>query len=459
MNTAPRKTNTKSRFWCLTINKPKGQFEELPDGIRYLVSGIEAAPKTGHIHLQMYIELSAAKPESAVKTMFPGAHVEPRISTGIHAANYCKKGEQSSEEFRKMGTGGPNFGKNANFVEFGDCQKVDQPRGKRNDLALVAKCIVDGMSLRRAAMQDPATYIRNYKGIANFRALINKPLDYRPNLKVHLFIGATRLGKTYHARINLKCWPKPVGKGNWFDGYDGHKKVVVDEFYGQWPLAEFLEITDPYNVVVQTKGGHVQFEPDLIVFTTNTHPRDMYLDHPLERREAFFARFHTVTWFYDKQMFMVMDDVQRAKFMDEAVYPAKPALNLVVVTPQAAPPAPGNGGAGKRLLEKPKLPLAKKRAALQKESEAKPPPYKIVKGQLVRAAPPVRLDATFKPVPKIVVEEPKVIDIEDIDLSLEEERSDDQGGTRSTEEYSMELSGDEGSGGSESGEECGSDIE
>lgn len=298
--------NEESRFWCITHNNYAHQYVALPDpAITYMVSGKEKGER-GTKHLQIYVELNRSRRRSFVAKIFPLAHVEVRRGSAEQAANYCKK--------------------EGNFVEFGKMSESKQ--GKRNDLLRICEGLKEGKTLQEVALENPTAYIRNYRGIQMWQNMVHNVAEFRENLEVFLFVGKTRLGKSYHARVTLGCFAKPVGKGLWWDGYNGQKRVVIDEFRGQYPLSDVLQITDPYKMQVETKGGHIFFEPEMIVFTTNTNPRDMYENHDEATREAFLARFHKVYYWYAKQKFIIMTDKQKQAYFESNTIPVIPIENL-----------------------------------------------------------------------------------------------------------------------------------
>lgn len=53
----------------------------------------------------------------------------------------------------------------------------------------------------------------------------------------------------------LKAFAKPIGKGLWWDGYEREEVVVIDEFRGQYPLSDMLQLLDPYKLQVECNGG------------------------------------------------------------------------------------------------------------------------------------------------------------------------------------------------------------
>jgi len=283
--------------------------------------------ESGTPHLQIYLELKRAQRAAYVKKIYPTAHIEARMGNGSDAANYCKKGEQSHEEWKTDKEQGANWGRNAKFVEFGDAEKVGQAKGKRNDLDIICKKVVENASMREIAEEAPATFVRNYRGIAALRSVLRTPKEFR-KLEVHLYIGKTRSGKTYHAKINNpNSFTKPVGKGLWFDGYDWESTVIIDEFRGQYPLSDMLQILDPYKVRVETKGGHTFLEPELIILTSNDHPGNWYQDHTQESRDAFLERFTKIFWFYgvrDGTKHIELVGEQRRAYIEDHKLPEVP---------------------------------------------------------------------------------------------------------------------------------------
>lgn len=302
-----------SKYWCLTINNPTAQVTSLPIGCNYIVSGKETG-ESGTPHLQMFLETSRSQRRAYVVKLFPAAHVEPKClnSTLEQAIDYCKK--------------------DGDFVEFGTfpCKTP----GKRNDLLALHALATKGVSLLEISQSDPCTYIRNYKALAHIREISYTPKTYRENFRVILSIGKTGVGKSYHARVDMECFVKPIGKGLWFDGYNRDKKVLIDEFRGQYPLSDMLQLTDPYKNQVEVKGGHTWFEPELLIITTNDHPATMYTEHTQETRDAFFRRFTEVRWWYANRQYMILTPEQRQVFFEQQAYPSVPIdAEMVVVDP------------------------------------------------------------------------------------------------------------------------------
>lgn len=103
--------------------------------------------------------------------------------------------------------------------------------------------------------------------------------------------GPTGTGKSRRAwdEATFDAYPKDPRTKFW-DGYRGHRNVVLDEFRGAIDIAHLLRWMDRYPVIVEVKGSSVVLEAEKIWITSNLHPRDWYkeLDYPtyqaLERR-------------------------------------------------------------------------------------------------------------------------------------------------------------------------------
>lgn len=311
--------NATGRFWCFTINNPVSQFTELPEGVRYLISGKEVS-STGTPHLQCYVELERARRRVWLSKRFIGAgNIQMRYknSKGSDCIAYCKKGEQSHEEWTEHRINGPMYGTNADFIEIGDAAKVDQAPGKRNDLAALCTMIADGCSMKEVAQADPPTFARNCKGLGLYKAHTLEVKSKFREFNVNYVYGKTRLGKSFWVSEKPNIYTKPIGKALWFDNYDQEETVCFEEFHGNFPLNDMLRLLDPIPLQVQTKGGHVLYQPNNVYLTSNMHPYGMYAEHSTECRDAFFARLRCIIYFYDYRKYHVLDEEQRKAFLND----------------------------------------------------------------------------------------------------------------------------------------------
>lgn len=255
---------SRSRAWVFTLNNPEDP--QIPttwkeSGAVYGVWQLEAGA-SGTPHLQGYVVFKNQKSLGAVKTINPQAHWEPRMGTHQQAKSYCEK-----EEGRLAGPW--TYG-----VE------PHQGQGKRSDLDQLKESIDSGATLLECAEMHFGTMAKFSRWAKEYTIL--KGLNKRNWLTYTTVVwGPTGTGKTRSVqdRAGPKAyWMKKPGAGQsvFFDGYDGEEDVVIDEFYGWIPYDLLLRMCDRYPLLVDTKGGAVQFCPKRIWITSNVEPRQWY---------------------------------------------------------------------------------------------------------------------------------------------------------------------------------------
>lgn len=262
---------------CFTINNPEAPVEFSEEYMQYLTYQKERG-ESGTPHYQGYVEFTKQLSLKKVKQLLgASAHVEARRGSQEQAIAYCHKEESRIEDPVTHG----------------------EPRnqGQRTDVAALVEVARTGAPKRQALEQCPATYARYYKAYEHIASL-TKP--ERKDRRVHLLLGAPGTGKTrYVLDKHPDCYVIPVTNSSiWFDGYDGHEVVLIDDYMGQFPLIQFLRLLHEYPEQVPVKGGHVWFNPSVIYVTSNYQINEWY---KFEGREASLAalerRFHEIRVF------------------------------------------------------------------------------------------------------------------------------------------------------------------
>lgn len=190
------------------------------------------------------------------------------VATGSLLGNrdYCAKGEQSHSEWESDKTQGPNYGKNADFHEFGQ-----YGQGRRTDLQDVSEAIRLGKTEKDIAEAHGEQYMKYYRGIRELIAMLqtnNEPRSWRTI--GYWCWGPTGTGKSRWAHSLPGEVYFKAADTKWFDGFVGQETVVLDDFRPNKEIsfAKLLQLADYYPMIVETKGGSRQFNAKRLIVTT-----------------------------------------------------------------------------------------------------------------------------------------------------------------------------------------------
>jgi hypothetical protein len=250
--------------------------------VTYICYGLENAPTTGTPHVQGYLEVEK-------KTTF----------TGIQ--HYCTAAYQRADtpwDTCKAYCFKTRPGDESNTVVYEEGTPMRQ--GQRNDLNAIGEQIVGGVRPEAIAEENPGMYARYHRGLHALRAaVIDRPRDQATPKNVVVLFGPTGTGKTRTAIERLTelygsyyLWDPTLHP--WWDGYDCHRGVVIDEFRGQLPFSVILRLLDRYRMTVQVKGGMRQFVADTIYITSPKHPDEWYKDDGSDKLNQLKRRITTV---------------------------------------------------------------------------------------------------------------------------------------------------------------------
>lgn len=244
----------------------------------YYIFQEEECPSTKRRHWQGYIRFSSPKSFSYVKKVFlPWNDVHIEIARGTPAQNiaYCSKQESR--------VAGP--------WEFGD-KPAEQ--GKRSDLLHVRDLVSAGQGMRTIAQE-----VTSYQGLKFAESLLKYAEPGRNFVtEVRWYHGSTGSGKT---RAALEEFPDAWVSGRnlkWWDGYDAHEVVVVDDFRKDFcTFHELLRIFDRYPYRVETKGGSRQLLAKVIIVTCPWDPEVLFSGRSAEDVGQLLRRISSVKLF------------------------------------------------------------------------------------------------------------------------------------------------------------------
>ncbi len=250
-----------SKFWCVTINNPvdvyqeKDLFLEEEDKLIYAVWQLEMGD-SGTPHIQGYFILKKSQNLSYVKNML-GDNIHAEIANGTPQENkvYCTKKDHVLR--------GP--------WEFGTIPESKQ--GKRNDLLDIQKKLDTGVPMLEIARSNFCSFIRYNRGFETYLATVTPKRSWKT--QVIVLTGEPGIGKSYWAAKNSKdtfyCFsPK------WWDGYNGTGDIVINDFNGEMPYSQLLNMMDEGPWTLESKGGVKNCAPRRLIITSNEPMANWY---------------------------------------------------------------------------------------------------------------------------------------------------------------------------------------
>lgn len=254
--------NSTARHWCFTLNNPQEDIHDRMLNMRdteYAVWQLEIGEQ-GTEHFQGYVVFFEKKRGTTVKALFPReTHLEVARGTPSQNRRYCTKAET------RIG----------DFCEIGIFPKKGQ--GKRTDLEELHSELKNGLRQADYVERFFPLWVKYPDLVTRYRAATVKPRDPAVPVKVFLFIGAPRLGKSRYAEYLAQQHPGGrfrVWNGKWFDGYGGERAILIDDFKGSsLSFTSFKHICDRYPVRVELKGLTCEMAATHIYLTSNYDPR------------------------------------------------------------------------------------------------------------------------------------------------------------------------------------------
>lgn len=253
---------SKARGWCFTVNnytdEDVSMFENLREEwqvskILYMVVGKEVGDE-GTAHLQGFVRWEGPHDLKWMKKHFHAtAHLETARGTDEQNQKYCSKEDP--------------------WIEVGTVAKP----GARNDLTAVKDAVREGKSL--GEMMD--TVCTNYQSIRVAEVFLKYKEPMRKwSPTVTWLYGPTNSGKTTKAHEmcgDVEPYVKYGHTGKWWDAYDAHEYVIIDDFRdSHMMMTELLALLDSFACRVENKGGSRQLLSKHIIVTSLFHPEELY---------------------------------------------------------------------------------------------------------------------------------------------------------------------------------------
>lgn len=249
----------KARAYCFTVNNYTADDEECVRAIatcaQYTICGKEVGEECGTPHLQGYVYFANQRSFRSVSKALPRARLCVADGTAEQNRVYCTK--QAAEPWLESG--------------------VMPTQGKRNDIEEVRAELRAGKRMR--AIVDTASSMQSIK-VAEAWLKYNEP-SRKQAPEVRWYYGVAEAGKSRAAErwledgLDEECF-RPVSF-KWWEGYDAHKSVLIDDMRKDWcKYHELLKLLDRYPHRVECKNGSRQLLATRIAITAPMHPSKMY---------------------------------------------------------------------------------------------------------------------------------------------------------------------------------------
>lgn len=249
----------------------------MPAQIQFIAFGRETCPTSKKLHDQCFCYFinprsTGKRALGVIGRMFGPIHANVLPMYGSFAQNeaYCSKEGQ----YRKLG---------------------NPPRqGTRDDLNEIKDAIMRGeIRADDVAVENPTMFHQYGRTLDRLEAIALRK-KWRTEMTEGIwYTGVSGVGKSHKAFEGYNPDTHYVKNLNedWWNGYKGQETIILNEFRGQIPFAELLDLMDkwPKNVKWRCRES-VPFLAKRLIITSIKHPKDIYVRQEGEPWEQFDRR-------------------------------------------------------------------------------------------------------------------------------------------------------------------------
>lgn len=309
-----RTINEQVRSWFLTVNahekdgvpsisadQVESAFREIdPDAewVFQLERGSEGGAQ-GYLHYQATLLLSRSKPrrrQDVVRVLkargIPDAHLEKTRRVGA-ATRYCSK-----DETRQAGP----WWSSENFHESSIRKSKASGSGAVGDRMLLADAVDAGMTPQEIALDDQLRLLLtpgNWSFVEKIWAAqkAKRWSSEDREVEVTYVWGPTGVGKTRSVREAVppeKLYAATLSTRDPFGKYAFEPVLLLDEFRGDFPISQLLQLLDRYPVQLDRRYENAWAAWIKVYICSNWPLEDLYRDCPAADRAALRRRINKI---------------------------------------------------------------------------------------------------------------------------------------------------------------------
>lgn len=181
--------------------------------------------------------------------------------------------------------------------------------GSRNDLKSLSKSLKAGKSIRYLVNNHTETMLRYFGNATKIQSVLEESNERNWMTELYIYTGVAGSGKSHAAYreaikflsdegIDEKPYMLMVpakGEQLWWENYDGHSVVIIDDFYGTIGLDYFKRLIDKYPMRVNIKNRSANFLARRVYITSNQGWRSWWGSELLSNRENENAIMRRIT--------------------------------------------------------------------------------------------------------------------------------------------------------------------
>ncbi len=263
---------------------------ELAESFAHAVIAQEVGAE-GTPHLQFNITFKKMMTFAQVKALFPRAHLE--VTKSLRAAErYCMKDAHKDHPER--------------IFVCDNRVRAKQSVEQSERLETFVEQLRAGQSLREIVAEDAVGSALEYQRLEWLASKLRAKRSEKP--QVVWCYGPTNTGKSTwcHEQAALIDADYYIhgGKFEWFEGYDGQKAIVIEEFRGSdCKLSKLLRFLDRWPMRVMNKGSSTQMVATHVFINSCFKPDECYRTlaedlNQLKRRIDVLYEFEIVAGVY-----------------------------------------------------------------------------------------------------------------------------------------------------------------